>query len=44
MAKKNLMIFCDTNVIIAFFNSSKAVLERVHAEIDRIALTIAKDL
>ena len=33
------MILLDTNVVIAFFNGSKAVLERVHAEIDRIALS-----
>ena len=32
------MILLDTNVVIAFFNGSKAVLERVHSEIDRIAL------
>jgi predicted nucleic acid-binding protein len=38
------MILCDTNVVIAFFNGSKAVLERVQAEIDRIALSIAKGL
>jgi tRNA(fMet)-specific endonuclease VapC len=33
------MILLDTNVVIAFFNGSKAVLERVHSEIDRIALS-----
>jgi len=38
------MILLDTNVVIAFFNGSKAVLERVYAEIDRIALNIAKGI
>ena len=33
------MILLDTNVVIAFFNGSKAVLERIHSEIDRIALS-----
>jgi len=33
------MILLDTNVVIAFFNGSKAVLGRVHSEIDRIALS-----
>ncbi len=33
------MILLDTNVVIAFFNGSKAVLEKVHAEIDSIALS-----
>ena len=33
------MILLDTNVVIAFFNGSKSVLERVHSEIDRIALS-----
>jgi len=33
------MILLDTNVIIAFFNGNKAVLERIQAEIDRITLS-----
>ncbi len=44
MAEKNLMILCDTNVVTAFLNGSKAVLARVQAEIDRIPLSIAKGL
>lgn len=33
------MILLDTNVVIAFFNGKKAVLKRIQAEIDRIALS-----
>ena len=33
------MILLDTNVVIAFFNGNKAVLKRLRAEIDRIALS-----
>jgi len=33
------MILLDTNVVIAFFNGNKAVLKRIQAEIDRIALS-----
>ncbi len=33
------MILLDTNVVIAFFNGDKAVLKRIRAEIDRIALS-----
>lgn len=33
------MILLDTNVIIAFFNGNKAVLERIQAEIDKITLS-----
>jgi tRNA(fMet)-specific endonuclease VapC len=33
------MILLDTNVVIAFFNGNKAVLKRIKAEIDRIALS-----
>lgn len=33
------MILLDTNVIIAFFSGNKSVLERIQAEIDRIALS-----
>ncbi len=33
------MILLDTNVIIAFFNGNKSVLERIQAEIDRITLS-----
>lgn len=33
------MIQLDTNVVIAFLNGNKALLERIQAEIDRIALS-----
>ncbi len=33
------MILLDTNVVIAFFNGSKPVLDRIQAEVDRIALS-----
>jgi len=33
------MILLDTNVIVAFFNGNKAVLERIQAEVDRITLS-----
>jgi len=33
------MILLDTNVVIAFFNGNNAVLKRIQAEIDRIALS-----
>ncbi len=33
------MILLDTNVVIAFFNGNKAVLKRIQAEIDKIALS-----
>jgi tRNA(fMet)-specific endonuclease VapC len=33
------MILLDTNVVIAFFNGAKPVLERIQAEIDKIALS-----
>lgn len=33
------MILLDTNVVIAFFNGNKAVLKKIQAEIDRIALS-----
>jgi len=33
------MILLDTNVVIAFFNGNKTVLERIQAQIDRITLS-----
>ncbi len=33
------MILLDTNVVIAFFNGSKPVLDRMQAEVARIALS-----
>jgi len=33
------MILLDTNVVIAFFYGNKAVLKRIQAEIDKIALS-----
>jgi len=33
------MILLDTNVVISFFNGSKPVLDRIQAEVDRIALS-----
>ena len=33
------MILLDTNVVIAFFNGNKAVLQRIYADVDRIALS-----
>jgi len=33
------MILLDTNVVIAFFNGSKPVLDRIQEEVDRIALS-----
>ncbi|NQT55671.1 MAG: type II toxin-antitoxin system VapC family toxin [Desulfobacteraceae bacterium] len=33
------MILLDTNVVIAFFNGNKGILERIQAEIDRITLS-----
>ena len=33
------MILLDTNVVIAFFNGNKVVLERIQAEIDKMALS-----
>jgi tRNA(fMet)-specific endonuclease VapC len=33
------MILLDTNMVIAFFNGSKPVLERIKAKIDKIALS-----
>jgi len=33
------MILLDTNVVIAFFNGNKTVLQRIYAEVDRIALS-----
>ena len=33
------MILLDTNVVIAFFNGSKTVLQRIYADVDRIALS-----
>jgi len=33
------MILLDTNVAIAFFNGNKIVLQRIYADVDRIALS-----
>ena len=33
------MILLDTNVVIAFFNGNKEILERIQAEIDKISLS-----
>lgn len=33
------MILLDTNVAIAFFNGNKTVLQRIYADVDRIALS-----
>jgi len=33
------MILLDTNVVIAFFNGNKTVLQRIYADVDRIALS-----
>ncbi|MFH0769088.1 MAG: type II toxin-antitoxin system VapC family toxin [Chloroflexota bacterium] len=33
------MILLDTNVVIAFFNGSKPILDRIQAEVARIALS-----
>ncbi len=33
------MILLDANVVIAFFNGSKPVLDRIQEEVDRIALS-----
>ena len=33
------MILLDTNMVIAFFNGNKAVLQRIYADVDRIALS-----
>ena len=32
------MILLDTNIVITFFNGDREVLERILAEIDRIAI------
>ena len=34
------MILLDTNIVIAFFNGNKAVLRKIAAGIDRIALSV----
>ena len=33
------MNLLDTNVVIAFFNGNKTVLQRIYADVDRIALS-----
>ncbi len=33
------MILLDTNVVIAFFDGNKTVLQRIYADVDRIALS-----
>jgi len=33
------MILLDTDVVIAFFNGNKTVLQRIYADVDRIALS-----